>query len=198
MRRFTTLAEKFKACYTGRYALVTNTVTAGAMGCAADAVAQFAEKKAAASNEKTQEWEWLRTRDMTIVSTVFGPFVYYWYRFLDNKYPGKTPKVLFRKVSLDLLIAPIWYGFYIGGLCLLKSHSFEEGMTEYMEKAPLLIAADLVIWPVLQTFNFVFFPHYYRIIGMKLNEIMMGVLTSHLVNNEYGISKIIAKSRGEK
>ena len=183
------LAEKFKSSYTGRWALVTNVATAGVMGCIADATAQVAEKKYFGSSEP---WDYTRTRNMTIISTAFGPLVYYWYHFLDTRFPGKAPPIIVKKVVVDLLIAPVWYGVYIGGLCLLKNSSLENALKEYKAKAPLLITADLMMWPILQTFNFVFFPPYYRIIGMKLNEIVMGIFTSHLVNNEYSAEEIIA------
>ena len=184
------VGQKFKSFYTGRYAVITNTITAGTMGCVADAIAQTVEKKY--MNNADASWDFSRTRNMTIISTTFGPLVYYWYRFLDTKFPGKSPRMLIKKVSLDLVIAPIWYGFFIGGLCLLKHSSFESGMAEYKNKAPLLIGADLAVWPILQSFNFVFFPPYYRIIGMKLNEILMGIFTSHLINNEYSVHDVIS------
>jgi len=184
------IAKKFKSCYTGKYALITNVVTAGAMGWAADAIAQTVEKKY--SHSKDTSWDYTRTRNMTIISTSFGPLVYYWYKFLDTKFPGTTPQIIVKKVAVDLMIAPIWYGLFIGSLCFLKSSSFESGIEEYKAKVPLLIAADLVLWPVLQSFNFVFFPPYYRIIGMKLNEIIMGIFASHLVNNEYSAKEVIS------
>ena len=190
MMRFVKIASKFKALYTGKYAVVTNTITAGSLGCLADTVAQTIEIQQS-STERI--WDFDRSKNMTIISGGFGPLVYYWYRFLDNKFPGKNAKALSSKVFLDLLIAPIWYGVFIGGLCLLKNCSLESSVKEYKEKAPVLISLDLLVWPILQSFNFFFFPPYYRIIGLKFNEIIMGIFASHVLNNNYSINVIKEK-----
>lgn len=195
MGKILQLAQTFRTLYTGKYAVVTNTVTAGAMGCFADAVAQTVEMKTLKTD---RSWDFDRTRNMTVVSTAFGPLVYYWYRYLDNKFPGKSRKAVTRKVGLDLFIAPIWYGFFIGGVCLLKTGSFETAFVEYKEKAPILLGIDLVLWPVFQALNFLVFPPHFRIIGVKCNEIVMGIFTSHFINNDYKINRIFSKFSEKK
>ena len=195
MGKFVNLANKFKSLYTGKNAVITNTITAGTMGCLADTIAQIVEIKTSSND---QAWDLTRNKNMTVVSTFFGPIVYYWYRYLDNKFPGKTKAVLIRKVGLDLVIAPVWYGLFIGGISFLKSDSLKSSLEEYKEKAPLLLAADFALWPILQSFNFMVFPTHFRIIGLKCNEIIMGILTSHLINNDYGINKLLSKFSHEK
>ena len=47
---------------------------------------------------------------------VFGPFYYYWYRYLDGKVPGNAAKAVVKKMVLDQMVAGAGcvYIFYVG------------------------------------------------------------------------------------
>jgi len=183
-RRF---AARFKSLYTGKYAVVTNTITAGCLGSLSDFLAQCAEN----FHSSDKSWDKYRSKNMAILSTGFGVFFHYWYRFLDNRYAGKSTKAVSRKVVIDLAISPCFYFAYLGGLNFLKGMSRSESWEELKIKFPVVFGADLICWPLLQTFNFLFFPPYYRIIGLKVNELTMGILFSHIVNNSYSVQFFI-------
>nr|CAB3263942.1 mpv17-like protein 2 [Phallusia mammillata] len=189
--RLLNFAKKFKSLYTGRYALVTNTMTAGTIGCGADTLAQFLE-----TVREEKEWDVTRSKNMTLIAFGFGPIVHYWFRFLDNTFPGTKGKSVAKKVSLDCAIAPVFYFGYLGVLCFLKGYSWNEFVVEFKNKAPLLLGTDLVFWPFLQSFNFLFIPPHYRIIGLKFNELLVGVVMSHVVNNAYSFKGLVEWAKG--
>ncbi|CAK8673385.1 unnamed protein product [Clavelina lepadiformis] len=178
--------QALQSVFTNRYAVVANTVTAGGITLVADCLTQTAESQ---FHEKL--WDKERSRNMTILSTAFAPVLHYWYRFLDNKFKGKSRYAVSRKVFLDVAIAPVYYVFYIGGLSKLKNYSSEKTVEEIKDKIPLMVGSELAFWPVLQSINFLVFPPHYRLIGMKFNELVLGVVYSHILNNDYSVRQVI-------
>lgn len=53
---------------------------------------------------------------MTTTAVVAGPPYYFWYRMLDRRFPGRTGKIILKKVLLDqTVLSPIMIvAFYVG------------------------------------------------------------------------------------
>lgn len=81
----------------GRYLLVTNTVSA----CALDALGDVLEQRCV---EHVRPQNWPRTLRMSTVGFLMGPMDHYWYRFLDDRFPGTQAAVIAKKLTLDMLI----------------------------------------------------------------------------------------------
>lgn len=183
MRILLRATEALRGAYAGKYSIIANTVTAGSLGFVGDVVAQKTEQR----TEKFS-WDAKRTRNMAIVCILAGPAMHYWYRFLDKKYPGRSLIIVSKKVGLDILSGPLWYGWYIGGLSLLRGDNSMQLVNEMKSKVPIVAAVDLALWPIFQGINFKFFPPQYRILVLKCNELVLDVIFSHIANNEYTFS----------
>ncbi|XP_004227425.2 mpv17-like protein 2 [Ciona intestinalis] len=184
MNTVRTLISKFTSLYKGRYAVVTNTVTAGCMGAVCDIVTQKIERN---------EYDVQRTQRMAILGTTCAPLMHYWYRYLDGKFTPNMKHAILKKVALDVLISPIWYGIYLGVFCILKRYTWEETVTDLKGKLPILISFDLVSWPLFQAVNFSLLPPHFRVVGVKINEFCLGIVSSHLLNNPYDIRELFDK-----
>lgn len=183
MRFLLKATEAVRGAYTGKYSIITNTVTAGTLGFFGDVIAQKTE-------QRTDKFSWdaRRTRNMTIVCVFAAPVMHYWYRFLDKKYPGRSLTMVSKKLGLDMLSGPLWYGWYIGGLSLLRGSDSMQLVNEMKSKIPIIAAVDVALWPIFQGLNFKFFPPQYRILVLKCNELVLDVIFSHIANNEYTLS----------
>ncbi|XP_039251932.2 mpv17-like protein 2 [Styela clava] len=189
MRFLMKTLQTVRGAYIGKYSIITNTITAGSLGFLGDAVAQKSERKF--STER--EWDKKRTANMALVCTVAGPVMHIWYKFLDGKFPGRSPGIVATKVMIDLLSGPIWYGWFIGGLSTLRGNTLPQTVQEFKDKLPIIIAIDLTLWPIFQGMNFALFPPHYRILVLKCNELVFDVIFSHIANHEYTFSSLITK-----
>ena len=133
----------------GKYLLVTNTVSCGLMMAAGDVIQQRndylrkydvptgtyvmaaspnAERKfhnSRNSDDYIHDYE--RTKNMTIVGLLQGPFHHWFYMILDRVIPGKTALSVIKKTCLDQSIAsPTCLGIFFIGLGLLEHRNIEE------------------------------------------------------------------------
>lgn len=131
--------------------LVTNTVSCGLMMAAGDAIQQrsehwrkhcsdkyFLSSVMAASSEEDEKTtavpgnavyghDYLRTRNMTVVGLLQGPFHHWFYMFLDRVFPGKSAKSILKKTLLDQTIAsPTCLAIFFVGLGVLEHRRIEE------------------------------------------------------------------------
>ena len=66
--------------------------------------------------ERVSPYDTGRGIRMTTTAVVAGPPYYFWYRMLDKRLPGRTSKIIFKKVLLDqTILSPIMIvAFYVG------------------------------------------------------------------------------------
>lgn len=132
--------------YLGKYLLITNTVSCGLMMAAGDAIQQHSEywkkysqkyfptKVMAASPEDEKiaisnapKYDFMRTRNMTVVGLLQGPFHHWFYIILDRVLPGKSAKSVVKKTLLDQSIAsPTCLAIFFVGLGILEHRKIEE------------------------------------------------------------------------
>lgn len=133
--------------YLGKYLLITNTVSCGVMMAAGDVIQQHREywKKysqkyfptrvmaASPENEKATaisnapKYDYARTRNMTVVGLLQGPFHHWFYMILDRVLPGKSAKSVVKKTLLDQSIAsPTCLAIFFIGLGIMEHRKIEE------------------------------------------------------------------------
>jgi len=183
--------KHLKSMFTGRYAIVTNTVTAGLISCAGDAICQRIEMR----GDNEREFSARRNFNMTAVGTALGPVDHLWYALLDGKLPGAHSRAVKIKVALDVLFAVPYTAVCVYLISLLKGNTVEGSASEVKDKLPILFTVDTIGWTVLQTINFAFAPAYLRVVVLKLNELVLGVFDSHVINNEYTVQSFLFKIR---
>lgn len=71
--------------------------------------------------------DYMRTRNMTIVGLLQGPFHHWFYMVLDKILPGRNAKSVLKKTFLDQSIAsPTCLTIFFVGLGILESRKIEE------------------------------------------------------------------------
>ena len=87
-------------------------------------------------------------------------------------------------------ISPVYFSVFTSTLVAFKGGSFDDILEELKKKIPLMFAIDCTLWFPLQAVNFKLLPPHYRIIGVKMNEFALGILMSHVLNNDYSLGSI--------
>lgn len=149
--------------FQGRALLVTNTLGCGALMAAGDGVRQSWEIRA----RPGQKFDPRRSASMFAVGCSMGPFLHYWYLWLDRLLPASgfrgLPNVL-RKVLVDQVVASPMLGvWYFLGLGCLEGQTLDESCQELRDKFWEFYKADWCVWPAAQLVNFLFVPPQFRV-----------------------------------
>ncbi|XP_071555305.1 mpv17-like protein 2 [Temnothorax nylanderi] len=189
----------------GKYLLVTNTVSCGLMMAAGDVIQQRSEhwkkhcsdKKyfpssviaaspedemvTAISSTSAYGHDYMRTRNMTVVGLVQGPFHHCFYTILDKVLPGRNAKSVLKKTLLDQSIAsPTCLGIFFVGLGLLESRKIKEICEELKLKFGDTWKVDCCFWPPAQCINFLFVPLHYRVLYTNVMTMVYDIFLSYM------------------
>ncbi|XP_008549981.1 mpv17-like protein 2 [Microplitis demolitor] len=122
-----------------------------------------------------------RTAHMTISGMSVGLFCHYWYKILDAKLPGKTVKIVLKKVAVDQLIcSPIYIGIFFLTLAFLEQRNWSELKIEVTNKAHKLYIAEWIVWPPAQIINFYFLPSRFRVLYDSTISLGYDIYTSQV------------------
>ncbi|XP_033330333.1 mpv17-like protein 2 [Megalopta genalis] len=186
-----------------KYLLVTNTVSCGLMMAAADLIQQRSEhwkKKNKNPSEETRTMivslddqhqesnnsevyvhDFVRTKNMTTVGLIQGPFHHWFYLVLDKVIPGRTALSVVKKTCLDQSIAsPTCLGIFFVGLGVLESRKLEEIYDELKVKLYDTWKVDCCFWPPTQCVNFFFIPFRYRVLYTNFMTMIYDVFLSYM------------------
>lgn len=193
----------------GRYLLVTNTISCGLMMAAGDLIQQRREhwkrynydnyfssggtaRVIAASPETEEEKKatdvaalyehnYVRTRNMTLVGLIQGPFHHCFYGLLEKIAPGKRVRSVLKKTFLDQLIAsPTCLIIFFGGLGLMERDKIEEACREIKVKLIDAWKVDCCFWPPAQCVNFLFVPLQYRVLYTNFMTMVYDIFLSYI------------------
>ena len=159
--RLSQVTEKVGKLFSSRYLLVTNTAITVCLSCTGDALQQNYQKL------KKERIRLDKSRSVNVALTGFliGPFCHYWYLFLDRWLPGRTFRIITKKLIVDQIIcSPVVIGSYLAITSWCEGRRGEALKQELIEKGKMLYKADWAVWPVAQTINFYFLPTRFRVL----------------------------------
>uniref|UniRef100_G3UNH6 MPV17 mitochondrial inner membrane protein like 2 n=1 Tax=Loxodonta africana TaxID=9785 RepID=G3UNH6_LOXAF len=161
-----------KPLFEGRVLLVTNTLGCGALMAAGDGVRQSWEIRA----RPGQRFNLRRSASMFAMGCSMGPFLHYWYLWLDRLLPAsglRSLPTILRKVLVDQLVAtPVLGVWYFLGLGWLEGQTLDESCQELRDKFWEFYKADWCVWPPAQLVNFLFVPSQFRV--TYINGVTLG------------------------
>ena len=171
------------------------------------------ERQRSASNSEEFRHNLKRSTQMGLAALTMGPFLHYWYRFLDNKWPKATIKHVLTKVYIDYAVAIPYYICFFGSLTYIKEVIYKEnfdkisGKTSFnienfknqvSQKIPVLLVIDFFLWPLFQGLNFYFLPMSLRVVGTKVAEIFFDGLLSWVAHNEIDLEGLVGLVIGKE
>lgn len=180
-----------------RYLLYTNVGISVSLSGVGDTLEQHYE---ILSNQK-KEWERSRTMRMSISGMTVGVICHNWYKYLDSKFPGRTVRIVARKVMIDQIIcSPLCIATFFITLGILEQASWAETKKEIKDKAWRLYAAEWVVWPPAQVINFYILPLRYRVLYDNTISLGYDVYTSYVKHDNESDSEEISelKLRGHE
>ncbi|XP_045192771.2 mpv17-like protein 2 [Mercenaria mercenaria] len=156
-----TVRSKFKKLFSQKYLLYTNTTISLLMSCAGDGLQQNYQ----IVNKEIASWDKRRSKHVAVTGFLIGPFCHYWYIFLDWWLPGRSVRVVTKKLLVDQLIcSPIAITSFLSVTSYLEGKRGKELKNELLEKGKTLYAAEWIVWPPAQVINFCFLPTRYRVL----------------------------------
>lgn len=166
-----------KIVFSPRYLLATNVGISMVLSGVGDVLEQNYE----IMTEEIDKWDAIRTKNMSISGCTVGILCHYWYNFLDYQLPGRSLKIVAKKVFLDqVLCSPVTISVFFLTLAILERTSVEDFITEVKKKAWRLYAAEWIIWPPAQIINFYILPTKYRVLYDNTISLGYDVYTSYV------------------
>jgi protein Mpv17 len=102
-----------------KYLLVTNVAISTSLSGVGDTLQQHYE--ILTGDQPNLEWDKKRTLDMSITGATVGVVCHYWYIYLDKTLPGRTFKIVMKKLLVDqLFFSPFLIGIFFGTAGLLE------------------------------------------------------------------------------
>jgi protein Mpv17 len=133
--------------------------------------------------KELEKLDGLRTRNMAASGLVVGAFCHYWYKVLDKRVPGRSFKIVTKKVLIDQLIAsPIVISLFFVTLGIMRRESVNETMDEIRNKFIRLYKAEWIVWPTAQIINFWILPSRFRVLYDNTISLGYDVYTSMVIN----------------
>lgn len=160
-----------------KYLLLTNVGVSATLSCTGDILQQHYE----VVSKKERKWDKARTFRMTVSGIAVGVVCHYWYRFLDQRYPGRALKTVLKKVLIDqMVLSPCYITVFFATTSYMEEHSWEDFKKELLQKWWRLYLAEWIVWPPAQVVNFYFLPPKYRVLYDNTISLGYDIYTSYV------------------
>ncbi|XP_073977890.1 mpv17-like protein 2 [Rhodnius prolixus] len=163
--------------FSGKYLLLTNV----GISVSLSGVGDIIEQSYMIASDQQKDWDRIRTHHMSISGLTIGILCHNWYNFLDHRYPGRSLKIVLKKVLIDQVVfSPISITVLFLTLGLLEKSNADAIGREIISKGKLLYAAEWMVWPPAQIINFYILPTRYRVLYDNLISLGYDIYTSHV------------------
>lgn len=164
-----------KTAFSPKYLLFTNCCISVSLSSVGDSLEQQYE----IMTKELDTFSGKRTSHMALSGLTVGIVCHYWYKFIDQRLPGRTFSIVMKKVFWDQMIcSPIVISTFFLTLGVLEKTSREDIIKEIKHKAWKLYVAEWVVWPPAQIINFYWLPNKYRILYDNTISLGYDVYTS--------------------
>ncbi|CAL8141343.1 unnamed protein product [Orchesella dallaii] len=148
-----------------KYPLVSNCVIYGTLYVTAEFSQQTVLKKVL-REPKTPEppYDTGVMKRYAIVGTgAMSPALFYWYKWLDGKFPGTATKIVVRKCIMDqFLFTPHLLAIFYISMSLLEGK--DDVFAELKKKFVPTFIANSFFWMPIQALNFLYIPARFRVV----------------------------------
>lgn len=166
-----------------KYLLLTNVGISISLSAAGDVIQQHYE----IVTKQREKWDRLRTHHMSVSGMTVGVICHAWYKYLDSAMPGRSLKVVLKKVVVDQLVcSPVVIVVFFITLALLEQESWEVTKQEIVNKGKRLYAAEWVVWPPAQVINFYLLPTRFRVLYDNTISLGYDIYTSYVRHDKSG------------
>lgn len=160
-----------------KHLLLTNVGISITLSGAGDFLTQH--HNLAYGNQKN--YDKLRTRNLAATGATIGVLCHHWYKILDKRLPGRTLKVVAKKLLVDqVMFSPICLSVFFISLSIFKGCDFSEFLFDLKERGLTLYTAEWVVWTPAQVINFFWLPTKYRVLYDNSVSLILDVYTSHV------------------
>uniref|UniRef100_A0A7E5A0X4 Mpv17-like protein 2 n=1 Tax=Panagrellus redivivus TaxID=6233 RepID=A0A7E5A0X4_PANRE len=174
----------WRTAFSGKYLLATDTVNLCLTYAAGDAITQKFEQW----DNPNMQFNWSRSVRVGCLGLFHGPFMYYFYHWLDGTIKaGSTLALVAKKVAIDASIAPCFSSSFVIYNEIVTGGTFKEAFKHYRDKALQLHFVDVTTWPPAQVFNFWLLPHRYRVLYISIVELLYTFRISYVAHSHHTI-----------
>ncbi|XP_059607906.1 mpv17-like protein 2 [Phlebotomus argentipes] len=174
------LSAIHRKAFSIRYLVFTNVAISMTLSGVGDVLEQHYQKKFG----QHPAWDRRRSVRMGVTGITVGVVCHYWYNFIDGFLPGRTLRMVLKKVVLDQIIgSPLVISTLFITLGALEGHSGEEIIEEMKQKFIRLYTAEWIVWPPAQIINFLWLSPKYRVLYDNTISLGYDVYTSRVAND---------------
>ncbi|XP_018563503.1 mpv17-like protein [Anoplophora glabripennis] len=144
-----------------KYPIIVNSVVYGSLCVGAEFSQQTITKKLLDDPPKPYDWNTLG-RYTIYGTTLAGPMLTVWYRFLDKKFVGTTTKVIVKKLLIDqfFFTPQLLLVFYVSMSVMERKPDIFE---EFRQKIGNTFKTSCMFWLPAQSINFLLIPPAFRV-----------------------------------
>ena len=161
-----------------RSPLLVNTLTITSLIASADVCCQIYERRT------TRNFDWTRLKNMATMGLIYyGPVMFYYYRLLDKKFPGRSPRIIAVKMFVDQFVytVPSVAIFYVL-IGKLEQKSWPDIQVELKQKYIPTYLTSCLFWPTAQVINFAFVPAVFRVAYISVATFVWMSFLSYIKN----------------
>ncbi|CAG0913668.1 unnamed protein product [Notodromas monacha] len=172
-RRLGSIVRKSTNVLFGKHLMVTNVALSVGLSTFGDAIQQRYSKGIGG------HWDVRQSGHMGAAGASVGWCCHHWYNYLDNVLPGRSSRILIKKILVDQVIfSPIIILVFFVTVGVLERETFASITSEFVEKGKKLYTAEWFIWPPAQFVNFYFVPTRFRVLYDNTISLGFDIYTS--------------------
>ncbi|XP_044736241.1 mpv17-like protein isoform X2 [Chrysoperla carnea] len=164
-----------------KHPILVNSFIYGTLYMAAEFSQQTINRKIMTNGKPTAYDPHMITRFGVLGGAVYPQIYYFWYKWLDRSFSGRTGIIIVKKLLLDqfVLTPPLLATFFIG-MSILEGK--DDIFDEFNQKFFTTFQTSCLFWLPVQTMNFMFIPPHFRIVYIATSAFMWVNILCYIKN----------------